>query len=228
MSNDNTIDTSSGNLVLSAATGSTVEITKNTSVTGSVTANSFTSNNSSVQISKNTSVSGTVSATSFAGNGTIPVGGIIMWSGTIANIPSGWALCNGLNGTPNLRDKFIVGASVDVAGISSTTVTGANTKTGGSPDAVVVNHTHAGNTTTTGTHVHSVTVRFNQNQIVVGTGAQEASDLDGTGDTQTINTGSGEGGHSHNVSVTNPPGGVSGENQNLPPYFALAFIMRTA
>ncbi len=40
----------------------------------------------------------------------IPQGAIVMWSGSIATIPSGWALCNGANGTPNLRDRFIVGA----------------------------------------------------------------------------------------------------------------------
>ena len=40
----------------------------------------------------------------------IPSGGIIMWSGSINNIPSGWLLCNGANSTPDLRDKFVVGA----------------------------------------------------------------------------------------------------------------------
>jgi microcystin-dependent protein len=40
----------------------------------------------------------------------VPVGGIIMWSGSTASIPTGWALCNGANGTPNLQDRFIVGA----------------------------------------------------------------------------------------------------------------------
>ena len=40
----------------------------------------------------------------------IPSGVIVMWSGSIANIPAGWALCDGTNGTPNLRDRFIVGA----------------------------------------------------------------------------------------------------------------------
>jgi len=57
---------------------------------------------------------GTVTAPAFAGDGVIPVGGIIMWGGTIAAIPPGWALCNGqtVNGnvTPDLRDRFIVGA----------------------------------------------------------------------------------------------------------------------
>ncbi|MCB9186954.1 MAG: tail fiber protein [Flavobacteriales bacterium] len=43
-----------------------------------------------------------------AQNSNVPVGGIIMWSGTIASIPSGWALCNGANGTPDLTDKFII------------------------------------------------------------------------------------------------------------------------
>ncbi|MEG4304909.1 hypothetical protein [Microcoleus sp. D3_18a_C4] len=37
-------------------------------------------------------------------------GMIIMWSGSIANIPSGWALCDGENNTPNLKGRFIVGA----------------------------------------------------------------------------------------------------------------------
>lgn len=39
----------------------------------------------------------------------MPVGGIIMWSGNIGQIPEGWELCNGQNGTPDLRDRFIVG-----------------------------------------------------------------------------------------------------------------------
>lgn len=41
---------------------------------------------------------------------TIPTGVIVMWSGAANAIPSGWALCNGSNGTPDLRNRFIVGA----------------------------------------------------------------------------------------------------------------------
>ena len=50
--------------------------------------------------------------TGAAGDGPliIPPGVIVMWSGSIKNIPSGWALCDGSNGTPDLRDRFIVGA----------------------------------------------------------------------------------------------------------------------
>lgn len=41
-------------------------------------------------------------------NSNVPTGGIMMWSGTIASIPTGWALCDGANGTPDLTDKFII------------------------------------------------------------------------------------------------------------------------
>jgi len=49
------------------------------------------------------------------GTGAVPSGAIILWSGSIANIPTGWLLCDGTNGTPNLRDKFIVGAGTTYA-----------------------------------------------------------------------------------------------------------------
>lgn len=39
-------------------------------------------------------------------------GMVILWSGSADNVPSGWALCNGENGTPDLRDKFVVGAGL--------------------------------------------------------------------------------------------------------------------
>lgn len=54
-------------------------------------------------------VNGKVKAVEFIGHGTIPVGGIIMWSGDPNAIPAGWALCNGANGTPDLSGRFIVG-----------------------------------------------------------------------------------------------------------------------
>ena len=44
------------------------------------------------------------------GKGVIPIGGIVIWSGAVNQIPSGWALCNGSDGTPDLRDRFVVGA----------------------------------------------------------------------------------------------------------------------
>jgi hypothetical protein len=43
-------------------------------------------------------------------SGAVPVGGIITWSGSVATIPASWTLCNGLNNTLNLMDRFVVGA----------------------------------------------------------------------------------------------------------------------
>ncbi len=45
----------------------------------------------------------------------VPTGVIMLWSGSSASIPSGWALCNGANGTPDLRDRFVVGAGTTYA-----------------------------------------------------------------------------------------------------------------
>ena len=70
----------------------------------------------------------------------IPTGGIIMWSGATSAIPSGWVLCDGQNSTPDLRNKFIVGAS---AGTGDTSYPGVSVgATGGQADAVVVSHSH--------------------------------------------------------------------------------------
>jgi hypothetical protein len=56
---------------------------------------------------------GPVAATAFVGNGTIPLGGIIMWSGSVAAIPSGWRLCDGGSSfgqtAPDLRNRFVIG-----------------------------------------------------------------------------------------------------------------------
>lgn len=45
----------------------------------------------------------------------VPVGTIVIWNGTADNIPSGWALCDGENGTPDLRDRFVLGAGAEHA-----------------------------------------------------------------------------------------------------------------
>lgn len=68
----------------------------------------------------------------------VPSGSILLWSGSIASIPAGFALCNGSNGTPDLRDKFIVGAKQDVSGVAKTNVSGSLTQTGGT-----IEHLHS-------------------------------------------------------------------------------------
>ena len=81
-----------------------------------------------------------MTATEFAGNGTIPVGGIIMWSGT--TVPAGWALCNGqtVNGrvTPDLRGRFITGAGSGITHAGATG-TAANLAAGLPNNAVGAN-----------------------------------------------------------------------------------------
>ena len=144
-------------------------------------------------------------------------GMIMMWSGTIATIPTGWLLCNGSSGTPDLRNKFIVGAYQDTAGTAYTTITGSDTQTGGSKDAIVVSHTHTATVTDPG-HTHTVTVG-NQSSVngSVSGGGSIAVPGNATYTTASNTTG---------ISVSNSTTGSSGTNANLVPYYALAFIMK--
>ena len=114
--------------------------------------------------------------------GVVPSGGIIMWSGSVASIPSGWFLCDGTNSTPDLRDRFVVGAGSSYAvgatgGADSVTLSTSqipshshsfSATTGGSgshshtysgtTSAVSNDHTHnfSGTTSTIGDHTHSI------------------------------------------------------------------------
>jgi microcystin-dependent protein len=159
-----------------------------------------------------------------AGTGTptwgsgFPSGGIIMWSGTIATIPSGWLLCNGSSGTPDLRNRFVIGAFSDTTGVAYTTITGANTQTGGTKDAIVVSHTHTATSTVTDPgHNHTV---FAVSSVGASNLANVAALGLGTITTSTATTGI-------TVATTNASTGSSGTDQNLVPYFALAYIMKS-
>jgi len=159
-----------------------------------------------------------------------PIGGIIMWSGTIAAIPTGWALCNGSNGTPDLRDRFIIGANQDDGGAAKTNVTGSLTQTGGSKDAIVVSHTHTATVTDAGHfHVTDGTAGSNRHAVRIGSdaGIDATSQTASAEDAFYVN-GSRTGTASTGISVSNSTTGSSGTNVNLPPYYALAFIMKTA
>ena len=150
----------------------------------------------------------------------VPAGSILMWSGTIATIPSGWYLCNGSNSTPDLRNKFIIGAYQDDSG-AKTTITGTGTQTGGTKDAVNVTHNHTVNEAGSGTFYAANRAGGAPTGIFSETGNALNSSLSGgglTGDIHEVRAAA----HTHTVST----GGVSGTNQNLPPYYALAFIMK--
>lgn len=146
-----------------------------------------------------------------------PSGGIIMWYGTIATIPSGWYLCNGSNGTPDLRNKFIVGAYQDSSGTAYTTITGSNTQTGGSKDAIVVSHTHTATSTVTDPgHNHTV------NQM--NTPPYQAGGNAVFGNYSASTTGTSTTGITVATSISTT--GSSGTDANLVPYYALAYIMK--
>ncbi len=159
-------------------------------------------------------------------------GMIMMWSGTIATIPSGWYLCDGTNSTPDLRNKFIIGANADDAGSAKTSVTGSATQSGGSKDAIVVEHTHTGTTDEDGVHNHEIYARFDnttggETDGLLKSGFGIAGDqnpsygsTDGAG-TKLIKDSS-----AHTHDFTTDSEGSSGTNANLPPYYALAFIMK--
>jgi hypothetical protein len=159
-----------------------------------------------------------------------PVGGIVMWSGTIATIPTGWFLCNGSNGTPDLRDKFVIGATQDDAGVAKTNITGSLTQTGGDKNAVLVSHTHTATVTDPG-HGHEFRVSLTTQSSVGSTTTGGFVLNSSTTSTQAANTGAASDSNQigealTGVTVANSTEGVSGTNANLPPYYALAYIMR--
>jgi hypothetical protein len=132
---------------------------------------------------------------------TIPTGLISIWSGSTGSVPAGWVICDGTNGTPDLRNSFIIGAG-------STYSVG---QTGGSADSIVVSHTH---TITDPGHVHNTTS--------IGSGTLINAAASGTTGASTSTTASATTG----ITATNSTG-TSGTGANLPPYYALAFIMKT-
>jgi len=139
----------------------------------------------------------------------IPSGVITMWSGSVGSVPSGWNLCDGTNGTPNLLNKFVVAAG-------STYSVGA---TGGSADAITVSHTHTATSTVTDPgHLHTYSVGVSLNTFQGGS-SQGGLYTQTSGNTSTATTGI-------TVATTNASTGTSGTNANLPPYYALAYIMK--
>ena len=138
------------------------------------------------------------------GEQAVPVGGIIIWDDAIGNRPLGFELCNGSNGTPDLRDKFVMGAGGDLqigdtGGVQKHTHTPPNTNTAGA-------HSHTVSGTTTGSNTkdggyEGVKVQKSHSHSFNGTTSNDVA-------------------HDHTI-------GETGEAWNYPPYMRLYFIMRT-
>ena len=169
----------------------------------------------------NTSQLATTAFATTAAAAAFPSGGIIIWSGAVLAIPSGWYLCDGTNSTPDLRNKFVVGAG-------STYAVGA---TGGSADAIVPSHSH---TATSGGQSVSHTHDWSFSQVTSGSDNPNGgtnlwvtnSDADGGGGTKTISGTTAANSVDHTHTITVATAGVSATNANLPPYYALAYIQK--
>lgn len=177
----------------------------------------------------------------------VPTGLISMWSGT--NIPGGWALCDGQNGTPDLRDRFIVGAGGDYSvgdtgGEAEVTLTTAQLPShshgsGSLSTGSAGSHSHGSgtlSTSVTGSHNHSYTMP-SPTSIAANSGdkfsftpvtKRESASTSSAGSHSHSISGStsSAGSHSHSISGTTSSAGSGQVHENRPPYFALAFIMK--
>ena len=161
----------------------------------------------------------------------MPIGGIIMWSGAVANIPKGWYLCDGQNvalppgtfTTPDLRGKFIVGQNTSFPLLSTG---GSSTRT--LLEANLPSHAHDKGTlniTASGAHTHTVTI--NTRGYNFSGGGSPTMTNNSPNSTTSANTNSIT--HTHPSTdfsgITGPGAGTSTPFSILPPYYALAYII---
>lgn len=203
-----------------AASGANTDITSlSAPALGAATATTATAGDNSTKVATTAFVTAAVLAA-------VPAGVIMIWSGSSGAIPSGWLLCNGTSGTPDLRDKFIVGAGSAYAVAA----------TGGSANATLVSHSHTITITDPG-HDHTANVTdpghthslpgstssggINETQIGVNSTAINATSASNTTGITVDNVASTTG-----ITASSNTQGSSATNANLPPYYALCYIMK--
>ena len=158
--------------------------------------------------------------------GTIPAvasaftaGMIMLWSGSIGSIPSGWTLCNGSNGAPDLRNRFVMAAG-DAYSVA---------QTGGTADAIVVSHTHTGTTNNTSL-TGSLQAQGNRaglsgsTGIITNDGTVTGYAAQGTTTPSVPANFYLDASHTHGFTTDST--GTSGTGANIPPYYALAYIYK--
>ena len=162
----------------------------------------------------------------------LPQGVIVAWSGTEASIPSGWVLCNGSNSTPDLRNRFIVGA-----GTGSNYTPG---NTGGSDSvslttAQMPSHSHSdGSLSASQISLTGDITKISECYNVAG-GATGVFSKKNTGNSPVTGSASNsptaggdfDASHSHPVSGSTGSNGSGNSHENRPPYYALCWIMKT-
>jgi hypothetical protein len=147
-----------------------------------------------------------------AASSTLPTGMILLWSGSIGSIPAGYLLCDGTNSTPDLRNRFIIGAGS----------TYSVNETGGSADSIVVSHTHTATSTST------VTDPGHSHQYDADSGPRNSYGPNSGGVSYVSGqTGTSTTGITVATATTNASTGTSGTGANIPPYYALCYIMKS-
>jgi hypothetical protein len=148
-------------------------------------------------------------------------GMIIIWSGSIGSIPTGWLICDGTNSTPDLRNRFIIGAG-------STYPVSA---TGGNANTTLPVHQHSYSGTTSiqsADHTHPVGVYIGASNDVSPGGALKVANQDSyENPTGRITTSPQSSDHNHTFTGLTDSQGGSPINANLPPYYALCYIMKS-
>lgn len=185
----------------------------------------YLTSSSSLNSSRLTGALPAISGANLTGIEGVPQGVIVMWSGQTTAIPTGWALCDGSNGTPNLIDKFIMGASssneTTTGGANSRTLSTANlpshTHSFSGTTNTTGNHNHSGSTNTTGNHHHLMvtpamsnsraqySITTNSGNYLAGAGGHgyEMYYLNGHTSAPTGGKTSTSGNHSHSLSINN-------------------------
>ncbi|MBU2526247.1 MAG: hypothetical protein KKC03_06575 [Bacteroidetes bacterium] len=150
------------------------------------------------------------------------VGEIIDWFGNPAAVPSGWAICDGTNGTPNLNGKVTVGydpadADYNVVG----NIGGA--KTVALTEEQMPAHTHGHSLQAAGAHTHGLTLRRSESDSITRTGMDlQPLNSGGTAPT-TVQTTDSQGSHTHTLTINNAGGGQAHENRQ--PYMVMLKLM---
>jgi len=169
-------------------------------------------------------VTGAVKAQSFEGVGAVPKGAILMWRGPVDALPQGWALCDGKDGkTPDLRDRFVLGAG----GKRAVEATGGDEQYTLSV-AQIPPHDHTGFTAGGGSHSHQIDTRHGDaawgkrvpnpnHNLKPWALAYDSNSAAQVGSSTGI-----EGDHKHGI----PKEGGGQPYSVLPPFYALAFIMK--
>jgi len=184
-------------------------------------------------------------ATRFYVNTSIPIGGIIMWSGSISSLPNNWKFCDGTNGTPDLRGRFVLSSGQGSGLTNRTTGQTGGVETVTLTEEQMPTHKHgvSAETNETGGHSHTASVTDPGHNHQQGSGRNGSSsgpwwgfDIYGyspvvntetntTGISVSIDT---KGVHKHTITVTETSKGSGTAHENMPPFYVLAFIMRVS